>query len=203
MLVPTAPVAARAVLPDDPGVALALATDLLGSDRLMANHHRGLWGYSGSGAGGAEPLSIQSTGVGAGSAALVLAELIELGVTSAVRIGTCRVTSLDLDLGSTVAASSASAPSGNWALDPLLVERLGTLADTTSDVASIGPHDTPGPSGVWDLETAALAEVAARAGIRLGALLVVSGSAAGALGHEEIATAATAAGRAAASALGD
>ena len=40
----------------------------------MFNHHRGLWGYTGVALDG-EPLTVQSTGMGGPSAAIVLAEL--------------------------------------------------------------------------------------------------------------------------------
>ena len=46
----------------------------------MFNHHRGLWGYTGAAADG-ELLTIQATGMGGPSAAIVLEELIDLGVT--------------------------------------------------------------------------------------------------------------------------
>ena len=77
------------LLPGDPGRALALAQVVLGDDRLMFNHHRGLWGYTGTAADG-EPLTIQSTGMGGPSAAIVLEELAALGVRRAVRVGTAR-----------------------------------------------------------------------------------------------------------------
>ena len=83
---PTAPLAARVLLPGDPGRALALATELLANPRMF-NHNRGLWGYTGVAADGA-PLTIQSTGMGGPSAAIVLEELIALGVTRAIRVGT-------------------------------------------------------------------------------------------------------------------
>lgn len=54
----------------------------------MANHHRGLWGYSGATPRGRE-LTIQATGIGGASAAVVLAELARHGVRRAIRIGTC------------------------------------------------------------------------------------------------------------------
>ena len=50
---PTAPIFERALLPGDPGRAMALAQDLLAAPR-MANHARGLWGYSGAAASGHE-----------------------------------------------------------------------------------------------------------------------------------------------------
>src|SRR3954465_4524039 len=85
---PTAPVPARALLPGAPARALALAQVVLGDDRRMFNHHRGLWGYTGTASDGA-PLTIQSTGMGGPSAAIVLEELADLGVRTAVRVGTC------------------------------------------------------------------------------------------------------------------
>src|ERR1700754_3486049 len=92
---PVAPVAPRALLPGDPGRALALAQVVLGDDRRMFNHARGLWGYSGTGLDGA-PLMIQATGMGGPSAALVLEELAKLGVRSAIRVGTARALVDDL-----------------------------------------------------------------------------------------------------------
>ena len=68
---PTAALAPRALLPGDPGRALALAQELLVSP-LMFNHNRGLWGYTGAHRGDGEPLTIQATGIGGPSAAIVL-----------------------------------------------------------------------------------------------------------------------------------
>ena len=84
---PTAPIAADAVLVGDPGRALMLAQELL-EEPKMSNHARGLWGYSGLTPAGRE-LTIQATGMGGPSAALVLADLAELGVRRAIRVGTC------------------------------------------------------------------------------------------------------------------
>src|SRR6476469_7789804 len=84
---PTASFAADAILVGDPGRALLLAQELLEQPK-MSNHARGLWGYSGLTPAGDE-LTIQSTGIGGPSAALVLADLAELGVRRAVRVGTC------------------------------------------------------------------------------------------------------------------
>ena len=84
---PTAPYAADAILVGDPGRALLLAQELLEQPK-MCNHARGLWGYSGRTPRGDE-LTIQSTGIGGPSAALVLADLAELGVRRAIRVGSC------------------------------------------------------------------------------------------------------------------
>jgi len=75
---PTAALAERVLLPGDPGRALTLAQSLLVKP-LMFNHHRGLWGYTGAARSDGEPLTIQATGMGGPSAAIILTELIALG----------------------------------------------------------------------------------------------------------------------------
>ena len=70
---PSTDYAEDALLPGDPGRALALAQQLLTEPR-MSNHARGLRGYTGETPAG-RPLSIQSTGMGGPSAAIVLQEL--------------------------------------------------------------------------------------------------------------------------------
>lgn len=102
---PTATLAERVLLPGDPGRALALAQFLL-SEPLMFNHHRGLWGYTGAASDG-RPLTIQSTGMGGPSAAIVFHELISLGVTRAIRVGTCGALHPSLGLGDLVVAREA------------------------------------------------------------------------------------------------
>src|SRR5512146_1558352 len=84
---PKAPIATDAILAGDPGRAMLLAQELLEAPR-MSNHARGLWGYSGRTPAGNE-LTIQATGMGGPSAAIVLGDLAELGVRRAVRVGTC------------------------------------------------------------------------------------------------------------------
>src|SRR5437763_10149771 len=86
-LQPTAGLSERVLLPGDPGRALLLAQALL-SEPKMFNHHRGLWGYTGAAADG-EPLTIQATGMGGPSAAIVVRELVDLGARRLVRVGTC------------------------------------------------------------------------------------------------------------------
>jgi uridine phosphorylase len=99
---PTAALAERVLLPGDPGRALALAQALL-SEPLMFNHHRGLWGYTGA-AGDGKPLTIQATGMGGPSAAIVLWELIALGARRAIRVGTCGALAPSLKLGDVIIA---------------------------------------------------------------------------------------------------
>jgi uridine phosphorylase len=107
---PTAPLAERVLLPGDPGRALALAQALLVEPRMF-NHHRGLWGYTGEAPDG-EPLTIQATGMGGPSAAIVLTELIALGARRAIRVGTCGALDGGLALGELVIAREAICADG-------------------------------------------------------------------------------------------
>jgi uridine phosphorylase len=86
---PTADLAPRVILVDDPGRALALCQVLCDPTPLMFNHARGLWGYSGTGLDGA-PLTLQATGIGGPSAAIVVGELAALGASRFVLVGSAR-----------------------------------------------------------------------------------------------------------------
>ena len=98
----------------------------------MLNHHRGLWGYTGTAADGA-PLTIQSTGLGGPSAAIVVEELVGLGARRLVRVGTCgalggRCRSATLVIAEAVlardGASRALGAGGRVAADPALLAAL-------------------------------------------------------------------------------
>lgn len=145
---PSTPYAGDALLPEDPGRALALAQQLLTQPR-MSNHARGLWGYTGETPGG-RPLSIQSTGIGGPSAAIVLRELVELGVRRAIRVGTCGALHPDLlhgDLivvGEALAEDGASRASGAGELaepDPDLTGGLAGATEGTQAPARIVTTD--------------------------------------------------------------
>src|SRR3954447_19387312 len=107
---PNTAYAPDALLPGDPGRALALAQQLLVEPK-MSNHARGLWGYTGETPEG-RPLSIQATGMGGPSAAIVFHELADLGVRRAVRVGTCGAVDPELEHGGLVVASDALAEDG-------------------------------------------------------------------------------------------
>jgi uridine phosphorylase len=107
---PSTAYAPDALLPGDPGRALALAQQLL-IEPKMSNHARGLWGYTGETAEG-RLLSIQATGMGGPSAAIVLHELADLGVRRAVRVGTCGALDPELEHGQLVVASDALTDDG-------------------------------------------------------------------------------------------
>ena len=107
---PTAPLAERVLLPGDPGRALRLAEALLAEARMF-NHNRGLWGYTGTTPGG-ERLTVQSTGMGGPSAAIVISELAQLGARTMVRLGTCGALDPGLRLGELVLVGEALASDG-------------------------------------------------------------------------------------------
>ncbi len=109
-LQPTAALAERVLLPGDPGRALMLAESLLDGAKMF-NHNRGLWGYTGLAPDG-EPLTIQSTGMGGPSAAIVIHELIDLGARRLLRVGTCGALREGLELGDLVIATEAIVADG-------------------------------------------------------------------------------------------
>jgi len=130
---PTAPLATDAILVGDPGRALLLAQELLEQPK-MSNHARGLWGYTGRTAAG-DPLTIQATGMGGPSAAVVLADLAKLGVKRVVRVGTCTAFGAQARIGELLLIEAALAAGGSAASfgiavgqtvapDPTLYERL-------------------------------------------------------------------------------
>jgi len=182
---PTADLAERALLPDDPGQALALTRVLFGETPRMFNHHRGLWGYSGIALDGA-PLTVQSTGIGGTSAAVVVGELHALGLRRAVRIGRAWAIDGSLRPGELVAATAVVAGDGaSRALgagrrvvpDATLTAAL--QADREGELASVDlPHATPnGGALAFDLESAAVLAAAARAGMPAACLVAVEGDA--------------------------
>ena len=189
-LKPATELADRVLLPGDPHRALAVAQHLLEGPKMF-NHHRGLWGYTGVAADG-EPLSVQATGMGGPSAAIVTEELIGLGARRLVRIGTCGALVAELELGELVvaqkviAADGASAALGaNGALgsDPDLLERLVAAGARPATAVTTDLFYDPreGASSEWaargatvvDMEAAAILQVAARRGAVAACVLAV------------------------------
>jgi uridine phosphorylase len=211
---PTSSVAAEAILVGDPGRALILAQELLEQPK-MCNHARGLWGYSGRTLAGAE-LTVQSTGMGGPSAALVLTDLAELGVRRAVRVGTCAALEPELAPGQLLAVTEAHAWGGGGSGRPIapdlelaeaLRHRLGqeARAATVASLDTLHGGGAPAPvaaSDVADMQTAALFDRGAALRVALAAVLIVVESASGeALGEKEAEQAAKRAGIAAAAVL--
>jgi uridine phosphorylase len=182
---PTAELAERALLPDDPGQALALTRVLFGDTPRMFNHHRGLWGYTGVALDGA-PLTVQSTGIGGASAAIVVGELHALGLRRAVRIGRAWAVDRSLRGGELVAATAVLAGDGAsralGAAERLVPDAALTAAleaDREGELASVDlPDSAPGAGAVaFDLESAAVLAAAARAGIPAACLVAIEGGA--------------------------
>jgi purine-nucleoside phosphorylase len=193
-LQPTAPLAERVLLPGDPGRALLLAQSLLREPKMF-NHNRGLWGYTGAAADG-ESLTIQSTGMGGPSAAIVIAELAELGASTLMRVGTCGALDGSLALGQLLVATEALADDGTSralgagdrvVASPDVVDRLVAAAgngDRSGPVVStdLFYDGAAGAEEAWraagalavEMETATLFALAQRRGLRAGCVLVVS-----------------------------
>lgn len=184
MLVPTASIAERVIAPDDPKVALELATRLLADGRLMANHHRGLWGYSGTARGDGRALTIQSSGIGA-QAALVLAELARHGAGTIVHVAGARHGGGSFAPGDLFAVRSA----GGHQLDPELTSALAQLTDGDGELVTTTLHDPVGDGIVTDLETEAMAAMAHAHGVRFAALRVIVSVPGAGLDHEQTAAA--------------
>lgn len=192
---PHAEVAERVLLPGDPGRALRMAQQLVvESPPRMLNHNRGLWGYTGVAADGGL-LTIQSTGMGGPSAAIIAEELIALGARRLVRVGTCGALVGDLALGAIVVAERVLASDGASAAlgagaelepDADLVEALAGADPNARRVTAVSTDlfydPDPARAGRWtaagaevvEMEAAALLAVAARHGATAGCLLGVT-----------------------------
>ncbi len=156
----------------------------------MFNHNRGLWGYTGAAADG-EALTIQATGMGGPSAAIVLTELIELGARRAIRVGTCGALREGLGLGELVVATEAVCADGTSralgageriAADPALTGALRAQAPQAAagPVVSVDLFYEPGAPGggreglAVEMEAAALFALGEARGVPVGCVLVVS-----------------------------
>jgi uridine phosphorylase len=218
----SSPLAPDALIPGDPARAMALAQHLL-TEPVMHNLNRGLWGYSGETREG-RPLSIQSTGMGGPSAAIVLQELGMLGVNRAIRVGTCGALDPSLQLGELLLVEAALPEDGvSRALgakapvspDPGLLERLegaGRPVTVATTDFFYEPSGEPrrgwieAGAGAVEMEAAPLFALGPRVGVAVAALLIVSDvfpdGARERIGEDELLVAARSMGEAAAAALG-
>ena len=161
----------------------------------MSNHSYGLWGYYGRDGDGRE-LTVQATGIGAGGAAAVLAELADLGVGRAVRVARCTALAPELAAGDRVRAIAglptdgvsralaARSPLPDADLDRALAAAApgaqpATVAGCDLDPALAGPEARAewiaAGATVADLQTAALFALGERLGVAVAAGLVVAG----------------------------
>jgi DeoD family purine-nucleoside phosphorylase len=94
------------LVPGDPLRAKYVAETFLENAELK-NSERGMLGFTGTYEG--KPVSVQATGMGCPSAAIIVEELVQLGVKRLLRIGTCGGLQPDMKLGDLVVAISAVA----------------------------------------------------------------------------------------------
>jgi DeoD family purine-nucleoside phosphorylase len=186
------------LLPGDPLRAKYIAETFM-EDVRQTNSERGMLGYTGAFRG--RPVSVQATGMGCPSAAIVIEELHQLGVKRMLRVGTCGGLQPDLALGDLIVALSAvpfdgtvghylggepHVPTADWELVHSAVHaakelgkpvRVGPIV--SSDIF-YDPDETR--AGRWssrgilavEMEAAILFTLGALRGVKAGCLLTVS-----------------------------
>ena len=136
------------LVPGDPNRARHIAETFFDPGFRCVNQERGMLGFTGTYNG--VPLSVQSVGMGASSAAIYYSELIQLGATRLIRVGTAGGLKPGLRMGDTLIALSATpddpttallthgephAPTATWELVELAVE----LARGHQAAVHVGP----------------------------------------------------------------
>ena len=186
------------LLPGDPLRAKYIAETFF-DDPVQRNEERGLLGYTGTFEG--KPVSVQATGMGCPTAAIVMEELIQLGVKRFLRVGTCGGLQHDLPIGDLVVVLSAvpadgtarhyvgdepHAPTASWELVHAAVhaaKELGLAVRVGPIVSSDTFYDPDSDRhGRWsqrgilavEMEAAVLFTIAALRGVEAGCLLTVS-----------------------------
>lgn len=138
------------LLPGDPDRATAIASRFdggLAAARLVTEH-RHLYGYTGT--FGGVPVSVQTTGIGAPAAAIVVEELLRLGARRLIRVGTCGGIGRGIRTGDLVIATAATPFDGTTATylhgepyapaaDFTLVRALVDAAVARGAVHHVGP----------------------------------------------------------------
>jgi 5'-methylthioadenosine phosphorylase/purine-nucleoside phosphorylase len=103
---------APAVLcPGDPRRARYIAETYFDPGVREVNAERGMLGFTGTFEG--RPISVQTTGMGCPSCGIVFEELVMLGATRLIRVGTCGGLGDDMRMGDTVIGVSATADDQN------------------------------------------------------------------------------------------
>lgn len=192
-------VAPVVLLPGDPGRADRVAQRF--DNARCYNDNRGLLGYTGRYKGTA--VSVQTTGMGAPSAAIVIEELAMLGARVVIRIGTCGGTRQDIHATDLIVADAACAFDGTTrqymgdGYEPKATDRVvralvaaAEAAGARCHVGSVATEDalyavTPetreqlAARGLLaqEMEASAIFTVAALRGLEAGCLLTVSNAA--------------------------
>lgn len=193
-------VAPIVLLPGDPGRATRVAERL--ENARCYNEYRGLLGYTGTYNG--VTVSVQATGMGAPSAAIVVEELAVLGAKTVIRIGTCGSARPEIQTTDLIVATAACpiegttplyvqgdpyAPAASFRVVRALVdacERSGArrhvgLVATEDALYSVTPEwrERWAARGVLaqEMEASAIFTVAALRGLDAGCILTVSNAA--------------------------
>jgi DeoD family purine-nucleoside phosphorylase len=100
------------LVPGDPNRATWIAQKFDGGAGAarQVNSHRGLLGYTGTYKG--VPVSVQTSGIGAPSIAIVVEELLRLGAERLIRVGTCGGIGRGIKTGEIVIATAATPADG-------------------------------------------------------------------------------------------
>jgi DeoD family purine-nucleoside phosphorylase len=186
------------LLPGDPRRATYIAENFFEDARLVTEE-RGLLGYTGT--YGGEPVSVQTTGMGCPSTAIVTDELIQLGAKNLLRVGTCGGYHPEMELGDLVVATAATAQDGTVSsltggtpYAPAAHFDLVHAAYHAAEEADLRPFLGPivsadlfydpeeDPQALWhslgvlavEMEASAIFTLAAMRGVRAGCLLTVS-----------------------------
>lgn len=186
------------LLPGDPLRAKHIAETFL-DGVVQRNSERGMLGYTGTFEG--TPVSVQASGMGCPSAAIVIEELAQLGVRKIVRVGTCGGLQPDLAIGDLIIAVSsapADATSSHYVgnephvptADFELVHGAVHHAKKLGKPVRVGPivssdifyQPDPGQVGRWsergllavEMEAAILFTLGALRKVQAGCLLIVS-----------------------------
>lgn len=186
------------LLPGDPRRAEYIAKNFFEDARLVTEE-RGMLGYTGT--YNRKPISVQATGMGCPSAAIVTEELIRLGVKNLLRVGTCGGYHPEMELGDLVIATAAVDQDGTVssitkgvpyapAAHFDLVHAAYHAADNIDNRRFLGPivsadlfyDPEKDPQKLWyslgvlavEMEAAAIFTLSAMHGTRAGCLLTVS-----------------------------
>lgn len=95
------------LVPGDPRRARYIAEHVFDPGARLVNEERGALGFTGTYRG--SPISVQAVGMGCASAAIYYSELIQLGATRLIRVGTAGGLADGLRMADTIVAVSATA----------------------------------------------------------------------------------------------
>lgn len=187
------------LLPGDPNRARRISERFDEGSSRQVNDHRGMLGFTGTFNG--TPVSVQTSGMGTPSLSIVVEELLRLGATRLIRVGTCGGIAKGLKTGDLVVATAscpvdgatatylhgeAYAPAAEFQLTRALVDAAASagIDARTGLVASVDVFYNPDDDyarrwrdrGVlaFEMEASALFYLAARAGVQAACALTVS-----------------------------